>query len=98
VVPWGARGAFAVDASGLAIHAPATLSGGVVVDSTGAGDTFIAAMVYALVMGHGPADALRCGCAVAGRKVSRVGFDGLRDAVPEDLRTLGDSGGCSKFI
>lgn len=86
VVPWGSRGAFAVDGSGHALHAPAIVSGAVV-DSTGAGDTFIAAVVYALLMGHAPAAALRCGCAVAGGKVSQVGFEGLRAAVPEDLRT-----------
>lgn len=84
VVPWGSRGAFAVDASGRALHAPATVCDQVV-DSTGAGDTFIAALIYALLLGHGPADALRCGCAVAGRKVSQVGFGTLRAAVPDDL-------------
>ena len=54
----------------------------------GAGDTFIAALLFALSRGATPAQALRCGCAVAGRKVLQRGFDGLADAVPPEVQRL----------
>ena len=54
----------------------------------GAGDTFIAALLFALSRGATPAQALRCGCAVAGRKVAQRGFGGLADAVPPEVQRL----------
>ena len=54
----------------------------------GAGDTFIAALLFALSRGAAPAQALRCGCAVAGRKVTQRGFSGLADAVPPEVQRL----------
>ena len=53
-----------------------------------AGDTFIAALLFALSRGATPAQALRCGCAVAGRKVTQRGFGGLADAVPPEVQRL----------
>jgi sugar/nucleoside kinase (ribokinase family) len=48
-----------------------------VVDTTGAGDTFNAAVVAALAAGSSVARALADGCAVAGRKVQQAHFEGL---------------------
>ena len=87
VVPWGVQGAFAVDDVGRGLHEPACVPDRVV-DTTGAGDTFIAAVIYAILLGHTFANALRCACAIAGRKVSQVGFDGLSSAMPDDLGEL----------
>jgi ketohexokinase len=82
---WGELGAFALDAkSGSSYFEPAVKQARVV-DSVGAGDTFVAAAIHALVSGASPQGALRCGCAVAGLKVSQVGFGSLREAVPADL-------------
>ena len=47
----------------------------------------IAISLAALTMAA-PAQALRCGCAVAGRKVAQRGFDGLADAVPPEVQRL----------
>ena len=65
------------------------LTEGGAVDSVGAGDTFIAALIFALSRGAEPAQALRCGCAVAGRKVTQRGFSGLASAVPEEVQRVG---------
>ena len=50
-----------------------------VVDSVGAGDTFIAASVAALARGACHGHALRCAVSVAGQKVRQEGFGGLRE-------------------
>ena len=50
-----------------------------VVDTNGAGDTFNAAVMFALWSGRSVCDALHFGCAVAGRKVAQESFDGLGD-------------------
>ncbi|KAG8460031.1 hypothetical protein KFE25_011080 [Diacronema lutheri] len=81
IVGWGAHGAFALDsARGTVLFQP-SFPPAAVVDSVGAGDTFIGAAIYALACGAGPEEALRCACAVAGAKVGRAGFKGLHDFV-----------------
>jgi len=86
VCPWGKDGAFALDAaSGEGFFEPAQVQPRVV-DSTGAGDTFIASYIHARLQEADTPAALRCGCAVAGRKVSQLGFNGLAAAVPEGLQ------------
>jgi len=96
VCPWGKAGAYAVDGGGSggggdAHHSPAVGEGiadGGAIDTVGAGDTFIAALLFALSRSATPAQALRCGCAVAGRKVTQRGFGGLADAVPPEVQRL----------
>lgn len=80
LVGWGSSGAYALDsASGEGLHQP-PFPPERVVDSVGAGDSFIGAAVFALARGAGPREALRCACAVAGAKVGQVGFAGLEAA------------------
>lgn len=85
VCAWGELGAFALDAKTGADYFQPAVKQARVVDSVGAGDSFNAATIHALASGADPELALRCGCAVAGRKVAQVGFESLRDAVPAGL-------------
>lgn len=87
VCGWGCDGSFALESDGTAHYEPVHVQR-CVVDSIGAGDTFVAAMLYALVNGARTAQALRCANSVAGRKVAQVGFKNLRDAVPQDMPWL----------
>ena len=82
IVAWGALGAFALSHYRLPHYAPA-ISIDRVLDSTGAGDTFNAAVITALSRGASPTEALRVGCHVAGRKVAVEGFEGLSLPSPE---------------
>ena len=98
VCPWGTHGAYALAAADAALHAPAVGAGvdaGGAVDTVGAGDTFIAALLYALAQGATPEQALGCGCAVAGRKVTQRGFVDLASAVPPDVQQLAAAPGPS---
>ncbi|KAM0670566.1 hypothetical protein ACQRIU_000961 [Beauveria bassiana] len=86
VCPWGAGGAYAMShLSGDQIHCPVEQQPDeiTVVDSVGAGDTFIAGMLYGLTTGgceNTPWDARRCvrfAVDLATLKVQREGFAGL---------------------
>ena len=81
ICPWGEFGAFGLQStSPEEIYASATRVPKVV-DSTGAGDTFIAACIAALVNGNmSYHEVIVHGCRVAGTKVAQHGYDGLRDA------------------
>jgi sugar/nucleoside kinase (ribokinase family) len=82
---WGKLGAFALDrASGRSVFQPAVQQTQVL-DSVGAGDTFLASIIHARLLGASASGALRCGCATAGRKVAQQGFNGLASALPSDL-------------
>lgn len=48
-----------------------------VMDSLGAGDTFVAAALYFLSNGKSLVDAIDFGCRVAGAKVGFYGYDGI---------------------
>ncbi|KAL2216218.1 Ribokinase-like protein [Thermoascus aurantiacus ATCC 26904] len=92
---WGEGGAAALELpSQTYTHCPAykLRSGAEVVDSIGAGDTFIAGMLYALIChGTDAADAWPLDRAVsfatelAGRKVEQEGFEGLGEKMGERL-------------
>ena len=75
-VAWGAEGAWGSEPDGTLHHAPA-VPPPEVVDTLGAGDTFNAGMIGALASGKSLRQALDEGCALAGKKVGRVGFEGL---------------------
>jgi len=82
---WGSKGAFALDATTGKHYFEAAARVDSVVDSVGAGDTFIATSIFALAKGCDIQAVLKCACAVAGGKVAQVGFSGLARHVPPDV-------------
>lgn len=76
ICAWGTYGADGLDADGR-LHHSGSFPPERVVDSVGAGDTFIAGCIYSLKAGGSVAQALEFGCRVAGKKVGQAGFRGL---------------------
>lgn len=77
VCPWGSKGAWGFDAhTDNMLYAPG-MSIAEVVDSVGAGDTFNAGLIHALVSGEDLQQALLHACKLAGAKVQQAGFEGL---------------------
>ncbi|NXI75737.1 KHK Ketohexokinase, partial [Rhipidura dahli] len=76
ICAWAEKGADAMGPNGELVHSdafpPETL-----VDTLGAGDTFNAAVIFALAEGRTLQDALTFGCRIAGRKCGIQGFDGI---------------------
>jgi len=79
VCTWGEEGAAALDNAGrmhrTGAHPPAR-----VVDTVGAGDTFNAGLIDALIDHRPVAQALEAGARLAGRKCGRLGLDGVATA------------------
>lgn len=76
---WGAQGATCLF-KGEILHS-SVLAQAQVVDTVGAGDTFIAGVIYCMSRGHTLLTTLKFSCEMASRKVSRSGFDGLADTM-----------------
>ncbi|NXN97701.1 KHK Ketohexokinase, partial [Rhinopomastus cyanomelas] len=76
ICAWAEMGADAMEPDGKLLHSdafpPKTL-----VDTLGAGDTFNAAVIFALSSGKSLQDALTFGCRIAGKKCGIQGFDGI---------------------
>ncbi|NXJ86940.1 KHK Ketohexokinase, partial [Trogon melanurus] len=76
ICAWAEEGADAMGPDGELLHSdafpPETL-----VDTLGAGDTFNAAVIFALAEGRTLQDALTFGCRTAGKKCGIQGFDGI---------------------
>ena len=79
VCAWGEAGACALDTSArpLAVVSSPAFPPPAVVDTVGAGDTFLARMVWGLALGHPLAETLREACALAGTKVGVHGFGNI---------------------
>ncbi len=76
VCAWGAAGAYALDPDGGECHCPA-FPPPVVRDTLGAGDTFVAGVIDALIADADLRAAVEAGSRLAGRKCGQPGFDGL---------------------
>jgi len=76
VCSWGEQGAFACDPRDQRHHSPAFVPAQVI-DTLGAGDTFNAGLIQALLDGRPLEAALGAACELAGRKVGQSGFTNL---------------------
>ena len=74
IVPWGSEGASAKAASSDQIFTAPASSPEVLVDTLGAGDTFIGAFIAAKTAGRGLESCLEFACRVAGHKCGHKGF------------------------
>lgn len=81
VCPWGAQGAVGISRDGRRAASPA-FPPPRVVETVGAGDTFNAGLIDALVNGGDLSAALEHGCRLAGAKCGRSGFHLDIDAGP----------------
>ncbi|XP_034253103.1 ketohexokinase-like [Thrips palmi] len=84
IVPWGEQGSMARCSDGTIVKAKA-YPPEVVLDSTGAGDTYIAATVFSLSNGKSVSEAIDFGNEIAGAKCGMMGYRGL-NAVYEKIR------------
>ncbi|XP_074657225.1 uncharacterized protein LOC141910388 [Tubulanus polymorphus] len=80
ICPWGEKGAFARDCDGAEYESKAFVPDAVV-DTLGAGDTFIAAVISRLSRADDLRESIRYGCRIAGYKCGHVGFDRIRDVL-----------------
>lgn len=78
VIPWGEQGAVARTGDGVILKSPA-YKPTAVLDSTGAGDTFIAATVYYLSKKKTLLEAIDFGNKIAGAKCGMVGYIGINE-------------------
>ncbi|XP_032237081.1 ketohexokinase [Nematostella vectensis] len=78
ISPWGDAGAQAMGTDRVLVDVKAT-NPGIVVDTLGAGDTFVAGVVQGLRDGVGLRGAVRLGCMLAGYKCGIEGYNGLGD-------------------
>ncbi len=86
VCPWGELGAAAMDVRTGEAHTSPAFPPAEVVDSLGAGDAFYGALVSALRRRVALPAALRVACRVAGAKVGRRGFSGLREVFRKAMK------------
>jgi ketohexokinase len=73
---WGYEGAYALSAKGVLYHEAATL-GLRVIDTLGAGDTFNAGVIDALLRGHSTQEALTLATRLAEKKIQQFGLINL---------------------
>lgn len=75
ICAWGAEGAVAIDNDTDSFYTAPAYPPEVVVDSLGAGDTFVAATIHYLAIGKPLQESIDFGCRVAGAKVGFFGYD-----------------------
>ena len=78
ICTWGKKGAGSIDKDGQVLfvqaeHVPNIL------DSCGAGDTFVACVIASLIKGRSLKTALETGCRIAAKKIAQRGFQNLGD-------------------
>lgn len=76
ICAWAEKGADAMGPDGVIIHSDA-FPPEKLLDTLGAGDTFIASVIYTLSNGGSLQDALTFGCQIAGKKCGVHGYDGI---------------------
>lgn len=81
VCPWGIEGAIAIDNENDSHFAAAAKPPAKAVDSLGAGDTFVASTIHALVQGKSLQEAIEFGCHIAGAKVGFYGYDNISSLI-----------------
>lgn len=83
---WGSLGAVGLHLESGTRFSSSAGHVGTVVDTVGAGDTFIAGIILALgVRGYDIGRGLRFACEIASQKCSQYGFKRLLQAIPPDL-------------
>ena len=82
ICTWGAEGAWFQHASGDIQHVPAESVR--VRDTLGAGDTFIAGVIHALLEGQTAEQAVQAGSKLAARKCRQTGLDNLLAPLADD--------------
>lgn len=75
VCPWGIEGAIAIDNESDMHFAAMAKQPAKVVDTLGAGDTFVASTIHSLSNGASLQEAIDFGCRIAGAKVGFSGYD-----------------------
>ncbi|XP_068598816.1 ketohexokinase [Brachionichthys hirsutus] len=86
VCAWAEKGADALGPEGSIVHSDA-FPPEALVDTLGAGDTFNAAVIFALSNGGSLQDALTFGCRVAGSKCGFHGYDNIREIFPDGWKS-----------
>lgn len=76
ICTWGDDGAYGISCSGSMIHIPA-VNPPRVVDTLGAGDTFLAGLIHGKVEGMDFTNSIKTACKLAGQKCGQHGFDNL---------------------
>lgn len=75
ICAWGCEGAIGIDNETDAFFVMTAKPPIKVVDSLGAGDSFIASTIHSLANGDSLKDAIDFGCRIAGAKIGFHGFD-----------------------
>lgn len=83
ICPWGEDGAVAVDIKNGVTYSAKAYPPEKVVDSLGAGDTFIAATIHCLSGGNPLNESIDFGCRIAGAKIGQVGYEAIHTLVEE---------------
>lgn len=75
--PWGIEGAIAIDNENDTHFSSLAKPPAKVVDSLGAGDSFVASTIHLLSNGASLQEAIDFGCRIAGAKVGFIGYDSI---------------------
>lgn len=81
VCPWGIEGAIAIDNESDLHFSALAKPPAKVVDSLGAGDTFVASTIHSLAQGISLQEAIDFGCRIAGAKVGFYGYDNISSLI-----------------